>query len=371
MTGEKTLLALAAYPERAAATRFRMVHMFPYLRAQGWNIRFEPFVSDEFFDGFYTSGSTFRKASYLAARSLDRLRTTITGGHLDAVFVQREASMIGPAFAEAILTSVRRTPLVFDFDDAIWHFDLPRSRYPLAARLLKSPGKCWSTMRRAALVLAGSSYLAGRASEVNANVECVPTVVPATTWTPISDRLDGGMLHSPPRIGWVGSHSTAHQLELVAPALRRLRAEGLELDIRIVGAPDDFVLEGLELDVAPWRVEDEIREFQEIDIGLAPMHSEPVYEGKCGFKQLQYMAVGAPCVSSWVGGARDFVVDGENALVARDEGDWYRHIRALLEQKPLRRRLARGGRTLIETQYCIEHQGPRVAKRFAKAVGHA
>jgi glycosyltransferase involved in cell wall biosynthesis len=74
------------------------------------------------------------------------------------------------------------------------------------------------------------------------------------------------------------------------------------------------------------------------------------------------MAVGVPFVSSWVGGARDFVVDGENGLVAHSAEDWYRHLKALLDSRELRRRLSQNGRRLIETQYCIEAQGPRVAQ---------
>jgi glycosyltransferase involved in cell wall biosynthesis len=128
-----------------------------------------------------------------------------------------------------------------------------------------------------------------------------------------------------------------------------------------VGAGDDFVLSGVEAHSRPWRLDQEVREFRRIDIGLAPMHSGSVYEGKCGFKQLQYMAVGVPFVSSWVGGAKDFVVDGENGLVAYRTEDWYRHLKALLSSRSLRRKLSHNARRLVETQYCIEHQGPRIA----------
>ena len=372
MSRERGILALAAYPERSAATRFRLVQMLPYLRARGWNVRFESFVDDDFLGGFYATGNRFEKASHLAFRSIERLASTVTAMNVDAVFIQREASMIGPAYTEFILHSLRGLPIIFDFDDAIWHYDLPRSAHPIAARLLKRPRKCWYTMRHADLVLAGSTQLAQYAKRVSPRVEVVPTVVSAAAWTPLPGRLEGAMLSSgAPRIGWVGSHSTAHQLELAEPALRQLRADGYQFELHVVGAGDDFALGALEIDSRPWRLDSEIREFQQIDIGLAPMHSEPVYEGKCGFKQIQYMAVGAPFVSSWVGGARDFVRDGENGLVARCDEDWYRHLKALLASVELRRKLARNGRRLVETQYCIERQGPRVAQCVEEALGYA
>jgi glycosyltransferase involved in cell wall biosynthesis len=366
------ILALATYPERSAATRFRLMQVLPYLRARGWDVHFEPFVEDDFLTGFYAGGNRLKKAAYLGSRSLHRLASAIKATGVDAVFIQREAALIGPAYTEFILHSLKGLPIIFDFDDAIWHYDLPRSTHPIAARLLKDPAKCWYTMRRASCVIAGSNYLAQRAREVSSKVEVVPTVVSSTTWAPLPGRLEGAFHgEGAPRIGWVGSHSTAHQLELVEPALRRLRADGYDFEIHVVGAGDGFALDTVEVESRPWRLDAELQEFQRLDIGLAPMHSELVYEGKCGFKQIQYMAVGVPFVSSWVGGARDFVVDGENGLVAHVAEDWYRHLKALLDSPELRTRLSQNGRRLVERQYCIERQGPRVAECFEETLRHA
>jgi glycosyltransferase involved in cell wall biosynthesis len=369
MSPQPKILALATYPESAAATRFRLTQMLPYLQAGGWETEFEPFVDDEFLSGFYTKGSGPEKARYLAARSIKRLALAIGASRVDAIFIQREAALIGPPYAEFVLHSLKRLPIIFDFDDAIWDLNLTMSTHPIAARLLKDPNKCWHTMRRAAGIIAGSNYLAARAREVNANVMVVPTVVPSNAWTPRPGRLRGELYDDgPPRIGWVGTHTTAHQLELVEPALRQLRAEGYDFEVHVVGAGEDFRLDTVELLSRPWRLDDEIREFQQIDIGLAPMHGGPVYQGKCGFKQIQYMAVGVPFVSSWVGGARDFVADGENGLVAHRTEDWYRHLKALLDSQELRGKLSTNGRRLVEREYCAEVQGPRVAQFIAEAV---
>ena len=363
MSRQRSILALATYPESAASTRFRVIQMLPYLRAGGWEVRFEPFVDDAFLSSFYTAGGGLRKARYLASRSLERLALAVGVSEVDAVFIQREAALIGPPYVEFILRSLKRLPIIFDFDDAIWELDLSRSTHPSAARALKDPNKCWYSMRRAAGVIAGSNYLAERAREVNPNVTVVPTVVSSKAWTPWSGRLQGDIYgDGPPRIGWVGTHTTAHQLDLVEPALRQLRAEGYDFEVHVVGAGRGFELRTVELQSRPWRLADEVQEFQRIDIGLAPMHGEPVYRGKCGFKQIQYMAVGVPFVSSWVGGARDFVVDGEIGLVAHTGADWYRHLKALLDSHELRSRLSQNGRRLIEREYCIEAQGPRVAQ---------
>jgi len=363
MNQQPRILALAAYSERVASTRFRLSQVLPYLCARGWEVRFEPFVDDEFLSGFYAKGNQLKKAPYLVARCFDRLALALRAASVDAVFIQREAAFIGPAYTEYILGALKGLPIILDFDDAIWELNLPQSAHPLAARILKDPTKCWRTMRRAAHVIAGSNYLAERAREVNPNVTVVPTVVSSKAWTPWSGRLRGELYPDGPlRIGWIGTHTTAHQLELVEPALRQLRAEGYEFEVHVVGAGDHFGLGTVEVHARPWRLADEVAEFRRVDIGLAPMHDGPVYRGKCGFKQLQYMAVGTPFVSSWVGGAQDFVVDGENGLVAHSTQDWYRHLKALLESQELRGKLSRNGRALVEKQYCIEVQGPRLAR---------
>lgn len=90
-------------------------------------MRFERFVDDEFLSGFYTTGNRLRKATHLASRSLERLRLAFGAAGVDAVFIQREAALVGPADTEFILHSFKGLPLIVDFDDAIWDLNLSRS----------------------------------------------------------------------------------------------------------------------------------------------------------------------------------------------------------------------------------------------------
>ena len=362
------VLVLASYPRSCAATRFRIAQFGPLLAKRGIELDLDSFVSEAFFESFYKPGRRLYKGGYLAARSLARLVSSLTTGPYDAVFVQREAALVGPAYAERLWSSLRGVPTIFDFDDAIWHLDLERARHPFFASMLKRPNKCWDTMARANQVIAGSAYLAERATAHNTQVTMLPTVVDKTMWVPLSGRARGEHLHAVPRIGWVGSHSTAHQLELVAPALRRLSQERRPFELVVVGAADEFVIDGLTISKRPWTLQTEISEFGAIDIGLAPLHDAPVYQGKCGFKQVQFMAMGVPTVSSWVGGAKDFVVDGHNALVARTEDDWYVHLSRLLDDQALRAQLSEQGRNTVERDYCTQAVAPKLADVIVSTV---
>jgi glycosyltransferase involved in cell wall biosynthesis len=363
------VLALATYPEEAAASRFRVIGVAPYLRDAGIEVDFRPFLSSALFREFYAKGHRVVNAARMAAAVSRRLRLLLRGGRYDAVFVQREAALVGPAVIESVLTDWFDLPMVFDFDDAIWLDAVEGSTHPRLARWVKAPGKTFGLLRRAAHVLAGSASLAQFARQHNPVVSVTPTVVSRDAWTPLPGRLDGRFPHDgPPRIGWVGTATTTVHLDLVMPALRRLRSDGFSFRLSVVGGSRRASFEGLDVDVRPWQSARDILDFQELDIGLAPTSSTAWTEGKCGFKQVQYMAVGVPCVSSLVGGARDFVRDRDNALVASTEDDWYHSLRALLEDPSLRSRLARAGRQLVEDDYCLEVQGPRVAAVVAGLV---
>lgn len=360
------VLALAAFPVRMAATRFRVAAYLPHLVERGIDVDLVSWLDEATASRLYTSAGPIEKGRAASAGTFRQLKALARG--YDVIWLQREAMMIGPPIVEALAMNLTRTPLVLDFDDAIWIAD-----GGLMRRVAKCAWKTDWTIRRAAFILAGSNTLGAHAHALGAPSSVVPTVVEAEKWTPLPCRADGTRADhgAPPVIGWIGTHSTAPQLSLVVPALLRLRREGVSFRLRIVGAGTAGASLGLEAEYLPWRQQTEIDDFRALDVGLAPMFASPWHEGKCGFKQIQYMAVGVPQVSSLVGGARDFLRHRQNALVAHSPEDWYTHLRALLVDQALRRRLSLEGRALVEDSLSIERQVPAVehALRTAASAG--
>lgn len=353
-----------------------MSAFFPALRARGITPTLRPFMDDAFFATFYRPGGQVNKAKRLAKAAALRVLELALARRYDALFVQREAALVGPALFEEACARGLRIPLIFDFDDAIWISDKStspgmKSKHPLAAKLLKFPSKTERIIALSTEIIAGSQHLAtfARTLAPTKPVSVVPTVVSRSTWAPLPGRMAGEILGTPPVIGWVGTHSTASQLDLVLPALRQLASEGVRFKLRMVGAQrPDIQIDGVEVEDAAWSLERDVLNFQELDIGLGPMFNDAWSEGKCGFKQLQYMAVGVPQVTSLSGGGRDFLRHGDNALIAHEEQDWYRHIKALLSDHALRAKLARSGRQLIEEEYCTEVQGERIVDVLERAM---
>ena len=363
------ILGLASYPESSASSRFRLYALKPYFERHGHELVIEPFFSERAMRDLYRPGRRLSKMRAVGAGGLRRIWSTLSLNTFDAVFVQREAALVGPPIFERIAAT--KMPLIFDFDDALWIKDTSRSRSPVLAAMLKSASKFNVLTRTSAAVVAGSSVLAARAARYNDRVMVAPTVVSREAWRPLPYRASGRHVSSTPVIGWIGSHSTAHQLDAVWPALSKLRHEGYAFKVRVVGAAYDQPFAFEEVERVVWDKDTEVENFRSLDIGLAPMGRGEIYEGKCGFKQLQYMAVGVPQVCSKIGGARDFIKDEVNALVVADQASWYVQIKRLLDDPELRAALSRSGRSKVESSYCIEAVGSRIVDFVAETIARS
>jgi glycosyltransferase involved in cell wall biosynthesis len=357
------VLALASYPAAGAASRFRMLQYVEPLRARGIDVHFSSFLSDRAFAEFYAPGQRVEKIAALTRGAWRQLWLLARANAFDAIWIQREAMIVGPALIEELFIRAG-LPLVFDFDDAIWLPNPGEKAHPLASRLLRFPSKSLRLMRLATHVCAASEYLAEHARQYNPRVTVIPTVVSRERWSSPTRRASRPLV-----IGWIGVPSTAGQLEILRAVLARLRERGCRFRLRLVGAPESTALPGAEY--VAWSEASERQEVAGFDIGIAPLWSGPWSDGKAGFKQLQYMALGVPCVTSpWAGG-RDFIRHEHNALVANDEVEWESALVRLLGDAALRARLGAAGRTLVEEKYCAEVQVDAVARVINEACAHA
>lgn len=337
--------------------RFRIEQWEPRLRRlYGIHIDFHSFIDDaEDHACLHRSGDSWRKMRLLTEAFGKRVREMKNRHRYDLVFVCREAALLGPPIFERWIAR-SGVPLIYDFDDAIFHPHIVGSRLKSLIKFaLHYPPKTRALCRLAAHVIAGNDYLAAFAGRVN---DCV-TVIPTTIETErhvFDERKPTGDLQ--PVIGWTGSFSTVHDLNALRGALLRLR-EHQAFRLRVIGAPH-FELPGIETEIVAWRTATEIADLQPIDIGVMPLPDNAWTQGKCGLKVLQYMALGIPAVCSPIGVNTDIIRDGENGFLARTEGEWVEKLTLLLRSAELRQRLGRAGRHTVEARYSAAVQVPRV-----------
>jgi len=243
---------------------------------------------------------------------------------LPDAFVQREICLLGIPEARTIVIQkkllrsfemrlLRRksSKLIYDFDDAVY---LSRKGNRRFVKILKEVDQ----------VFAGNDVLMGRAVQVNKNTLCVPTGIDLDRFKP-AKREKGSRL----RIGWIGSKTNLKNLHLLTKTLLGLKKE-FKFSIQYICDSRDRSLEQEGWEYKPWSSDSEVEALSCLDIGVMPLEDTEYNRGKCGFKIVQYMAMGIPPVASPVGVNEAFIKNGVNGLLARTDEDWKKALSLLL-----------------------------------------
>jgi glycosyltransferase involved in cell wall biosynthesis len=348
------VLAWVPYPLGVApGQRYRIEQWSPYLRDLGIDVTFQPFAGPALARALYQPGRWAAKAAGMAAGVLRRFSEALDAKAYDAVFLQREASLIGPAWSERLLRS-RQPAIVYDFDDAIYlPYVSPTNSY---LSYLKFPWKTRALCRMAAAVVAGNDHLAEYASRYNDRVFVVPSTVSLREYRGRPAPAPGRI----PVVGWTGSHSSAQYLSIVREPLQELRRRRA-FRLLIIGI-EQFTIPGVEVECRPWSAESEVRDLWDMDVGIMPLPDEPWARGKCGMKAIQYMGVGIPAIVSPVGANREIVADGVTGFHAGSPAQWVETLDRVLGDDGLRRRLGTAAREAVSVRYSAESQAPRIAE---------
>ena len=102
-----------------------------------------------------------------------------------------------------------------------------------------------------------------------------------------------------------------------------------------------------------WKKASEIEDLKKISIGVMPLEMDQWSEGKCGFKGLQYMALGIPTVVSPVGVNKEIVDHEINGFLAADLVDWQRYLEQLILDSPLREKIGRNGHQKVMANFSV------------------
>jgi hypothetical protein len=215
-----------------------------------------------------------------AAKLFSRLTAIARGPLHDLVYIERELLIRwSPRLENLAMKLAPRS--IFDFDDAIY---------------LRHPEVIAGICRRATRVIAGNETLAAFARKHSDRVSVVPTAIDTDRYTP--GTRDGRT------VVWTGSAENLKYLAAIRPKIRA--------PLRVVcNRKPDF-----ECEFVPWDPRSEVEALRTASVGVMPLPDDEWTRGKCGFKLLQYMACGLPCVASPVGVNAEVV--GETGVVGED-----------------------------------------------------
>lgn len=348
-----SILFVAAHrPKRSPSQRFRFEQYLTFLEEAGFSYDYSWLIDEADDKFFYQPGNMHIKIRVFVKSWLRRLKHVLNAGNYDIVFVHREAFMTGSIFFEKLIKK-SGAKLVFDFDDAIWHYDVSDANRKLG--WLKRPSKTKEIIRLSDAVIAGNSYLSNYASPLNNKVSVIPTTIDTNYHKPhVLRDWDPATVC----IGWTGSLTTVKHFRTIEPVLKRIKEKyGDKVRFKLIG---DATYHNPEIDLrgVAWKLESEVEDLSDIDIGIMPLPNDEWAKGKCGFKGLQYMAMEVPAVLSPVGVNMEIIRHGENGFLASAEEEWESVLSLLIENPSLRREIGKSARKDIEQKYSVNSQWP-------------
>jgi glycosyltransferase involved in cell wall biosynthesis len=345
---KKRILFLFPYPsDTAASQRFRFEQYLHFLPEAGWEYDKQSFLSEKTWEILYHKGKHLQKIIGILGGFWRRFWLLFRLYKYDYVFVHREASPLGPPIFEWLISNIWRKKVIFDFDDAIW---LPNTTQQNAwVGWLKFHSKTRLICKWAWKVSAGNDYLCQYAQKVNKQVVLNPTTIDTDN---MHNQLRAHDRQEKLVIGWTGTHSTLKYLDELVPILQKLEQKYDFSFLVIADKPPHFELKSLQF--VKWDKSTEIADLLRMHVGVMPLVLDQWAEGKCGFKALQYMALGVPALVSPVG-VNTKIVDHElNGYICDLPTEWENALIKLLENPSLRAEMGKQARLKIEQTYSVK-----------------
>lgn len=325
--------------------RFRFEHYLPFLDEKGIKYSISAYFTLKKRNVLYSRSKIAGKIMVIlrgyAKRFLDLFRLI----PYNYVYIHREVTPVGPPIFEWIIAKLLRKKIIYDFDDAIWVPTM--SEHNRKFKFVRSFSKIGKICKWSYLVTVGNKFLGEYAGQFNKNVKVIPTVVNTETVHGQLQKQDTAH----PAVGWTGSFTTLVYLNKVLPVLQRLQ-EKIDFTFYVI-ADKDPRLPLKNYQFIPWSRETETDDLLKFHIGLMPLTDDIISRGKCGFKAIQYMALGIPALVSPVGVNTDIVTDGENGFICEEEKEWEEKLEILLLDAELRKRIGAAARKKIEQDYSV------------------
>jgi len=327
------------------SARFRVLSYLPHFKKRGISCTIDSFIFPEFHEVLYKRGCYFRKILFIFIVFGKVFKNLFRAFFYDIIFIQKKFLIIGPGWFERFLCFIK--PVIYDLDDAIF---LKQNNHSNIFQKLNYPQKIKKIISSSKYVIAGNSYLASYAKKYNKNVRIIPTAIDTEIFILKTKQQKNGPLV----IGWIGSHSTLPYLMESIPLLKKV-ADKYNIKLKFVSDHiPDIKVRGLEIETKDWSPDEEVKDLQSFDIGIMPQPNNDWVRGKCGFKAIQYMASGVPCVASNVGINQDIINDGYNGFLASTKEEWVKKISKLIESPKLQNKFIKNGRKTIEERFSVQ-----------------
>ncbi len=331
------------------------------LEQAGIKIHYAPFETERLREVLYQPGHYGTKISEMLRAYADRIRLMGRLDQYDAVFVYREAALLGPAFLENMVAR-RRKPIIYQLDDPLFvPYTSPSNGY---LSYLKFFGKISKICRLAKVVIVNSNQIREFAAQHSNNIWQVPCVVDTKQYEYRPELLGEGS--ATPCVGWTGSPTTVGNIRIVAGALRKL-SERVKYCVHLVGGTE-FDLPGVAYTAQAWSAETEIADLRKMQIGMVPLPVNEWNKRKFYMKTAQYMALGIPPIATPLGSNPDVIEHGVTGFLADTEDQWVTYLQRLIEDDELRLQMSERAAAKARAEYSLASNTEKIIDAFRAAL---
>jgi glycosyltransferase involved in cell wall biosynthesis len=331
------------------------------LAPAGINVHYAPFESERLREVLYSPGHYATKVGEMLRAYVERIKLLGDLKRFDAVFVYREAALLGPAFLEKMVAR-RGVPIIYQLDDPLFvPYTSPSNGY---LSYLKFFGKIADICRLAKVVMVNSTQIRGYVSQYNQNIWQVPSVVDTSQYVfrpELTENNSGGVC-----IGWSGSPTTIGNIKVIGGALREL-AQRVEHRVHLIGAAQ-FDLPGVNYTAQNWSAESEVEDLRKLQVGMVPLPLNEWNKWKFYMKTAQYMALGIPPVATPLGSNPEVVQHGVTGFLANSEAEWVEYLTILIKDHDLRRQMSHAAAQAAGEKYSLTSNTPKIIGAFRAAL---
>ena len=341
----------------APSQRFRVELFLQRLEREGYSFRLLTFMDKKAWDILYKPGNKFLKAWGTVKGFFRRINHLFQSTKADYIFIHREATPLGPPIFEWLLAKIFGKKIIHEYDDAIW---IPGGeKISFMKKWLKATWKIKHIIKWSYKVAAGNDFLCEYARQYNSSVFLIPTVVD-TEQGHFKQR--GQNSENRVIVGWTGTHTTLHNLEVIEGVIPELKKE-IDFDFLVISnkAPHwnfDFIYK-------QWELSSEQEDLLKMNIGIMPSKQGPWFEGKCGFKLIQYHACGIPAIASPTRVNSLITLHNKTGFIAKDKDEWKTYLKQLIADAQLRTAMGRAAREHIENNYSLNSLFPAFISLFS------
>lgn len=325
----------------------------------GIELVYAPFETERLREILYSSGKQISKAAEMVKAYADRIKLLGELDEFDAVFVYREAALLGPAFLEKRIA--RKKPIIYQLDDPL--FVPYRSPSNGLFSYLKFFSKVKEIIKISKVVIVNSTHIREYAEQFNSSIWQVPSVVDTSkfVYEPFAETIDR------PCIGWSGSPTTLKNLKLIEKPLQAISAANIA-DLHFIGG-EDFGLEDVKYQAKKWSGDTEVEDLRRMQIGLVPLPDNPWNRYKFIMKTAQYMAIGIVPVGTPMASNPEVIRHGENGFIAATDEEWVEYLTILVKDSKLRNTLSRTAAADALAKYSLEANRAKIIEAFRYALG--